>query len=100
VFFFEKKEPKNFCSLAYAANAPWAANANWQKFFASFFSKKKFLLFWSCFDEHHNHLAHVTQRRRGRRRGVDVGHQHERDFGECDGDIAGQHRAAIAGDEF
>jgi hypothetical protein len=38
--YFLKKEAKNFCSFGYATNCKWAAHANEQKFFGSFFQKR------------------------------------------------------------
>jgi hypothetical protein len=44
-FFFEKKEPKNVYSFAPAAGE---ARANEQKFFASFFQKRRYFLSYAC----------------------------------------------------
>jgi len=44
VFFFEKKEPKDFCYLAYAAHFEWGCVSKGAKVFCFFFSKNKFFL--------------------------------------------------------
>jgi hypothetical protein len=40
VLFFEKKNQKTFALLGTWPNSTWVADANWQKFFASFFQKR------------------------------------------------------------
>jgi hypothetical protein len=40
VFFFEKKNQKTFALWRSRPSSPWSADAEWQKFFGSFFQKR------------------------------------------------------------